>query len=80
MKKQNVTVAMPRDLLKRVKIMAAENDTSISALLVHLLQEQLSRHEGYVQAHTRQAALMEHGLNLGTGGEQTWTREELHER
>ncbi len=33
MEKQNVTLALPRDLLKRVKIMAAEKDTSILALL-----------------------------------------------
>jgi len=80
MEKQNVTLALPRDLLKRVKIMAAEKDTSISALLEDLLQERLARHEGYAQARTRQKSLMNQGINLGTLGERTWTREDLHER
>ncbi|MGA9532488.1 MAG: DUF6364 family protein [Anaerolineales bacterium] len=80
MEKQNITLALPKDVLKRVKIMAVEQGTSVSALMEHLLQERLARHEGYEQARQRQAASMADGFNLGTDGERSWTREELHER
>lgn len=80
MEKQNITLALPKEVLKRVKVMAAGEGTSVSALMEHLLQERLARHEGYEQAHQRQAALMAKGVDLGTKGERSWTREELHER
>ena len=80
MDKQNITLALPKETLKRVKVMAAEEGTSVSALMERLLQERLARHEGYKQAHQRQTALMEKGIDLGTMGERGWTREELHER
>lgn len=80
MEKQNITLALPKDVLKRVKVMAAEEGTSVSALMERLLQERLARHEGYEQARQRQATLMAAGFDLGTNGERSWTREELHER
>jgi hypothetical protein len=80
MEKQNITLALARDILKRVKIMAAERDSSVSSLMEQLLIEQLTQHEGYNRAHHRQKARMEQGLDLGTGGTRSWTREELHER
>lgn len=80
MEKQNITLALPKDVLKRVKVMAAEQGTSVSALMERLLQERLARHEGYEQARQRQATLMAEGFDLGTSGERTWAREYLHER
>lgn len=80
MEKQNITLALPKDVLKRVKVMAAEQGTSVSALMERLLQERLARHEGYEQARQRQTTLMADGFDLGTGGQRTWTREGLHER
>jgi hypothetical protein len=80
MDKQNITLALPKDVLKRVKLMAAEKGTSVSALMEGLLQDHLARHEGYEQAHQRQLAMLTKGFDLGTKGRQTWRREELHER
>jgi len=80
MEKQNITLALPKGILKRVKVMAAERGTSISAILERLLQEHLARHEGYEQAHQRQSALLRREFDLGTKGKRTWRREELHER
>ncbi len=37
MGKQNITLSLPKDLLRRVKILAARQDTSVSALMEHLL-------------------------------------------
>ena len=80
MEKQNITLGLPKDVLKRGKVMAAEQGTSVSALMERLLQEHLTRHEGYEQARHRQAALLARGFDLGTKGKRSWTREELHER
>ena len=80
MEKQNITLTLPKDVLKRVKVMAAERGTSVSALMERLLQDHLARHEGYEQAHQRQSALLTKGFDLGTKGKRTWRREELHER
>ncbi len=44
------------------------------------MQEHLARHEGYEQARQRQAASLAEGFDLGTRGERSWTREDLHER
>ena len=80
MEKQNITLALPKDVLKRVKVMAAEGGTSISAIMEQLLQDQLARHEGYDNARQRQSAMLTRGFDLGTKGKRTWSREELHER
>lgn len=80
MEKQNITLALPKEVLKRIKVLAAGRGTSVSALMERLLEEHLARHEGYVQARQRQVALMEEGLDLGTGGDRRWSREELHDR
>lgn len=80
MEKQNITLALPKDVLRRVKVLAAERGTSVSALMQRLLEQHLAWHEGYEQARKRQVALLERGLNLGTYGERSWSREDLHDR
>ena len=80
MEKQKITLALPKEVLRRVKVMAAERGTSVSALVEGLLQEYLARHEGYEQSHQRQAAMLTKGFDLGTEGKRTWICEKLHER
>lgn len=79
--KQNVTLALPKRLLRRAKIAAAERDTSISAILTRLLEEFVREDdEGYEKAMRHAIAAMKKGYDLGTHGKRTWTRDELHER
>lgn len=80
MEKQNITLALPKDLLRRVKHMAVERDTSVSGLLTQFLTELVEQEDGYESARRRHMALMERGFDMGTGGRVTWTRDELHER
>jgi len=80
MEKQNITLALPKDVLKRVKVMAAEEGTSISAIMEELLQNRLGRHEGYEKARHRQSVILAKGLDMGTGGKAVWRRDQLHER
>ena len=77
---QNITLSMPKDILRRVKHIAVERQTSVSGLMVEMLEDLVHREDAYVQARERQLALMKKGFNLGTNGVATWTRDELHER
>ena len=76
--KNNITLKIDADLLREAKVMAAQDDTSISALLSRELENMVRRRKGYVKARKRALARLREGWNLG------WTpprsREELHER
>lgn len=80
MEKQNITLSLPRDLLRRVKHLAIEKETSVSALLAKTLEELVLSENRYLEARERQKALMRKGFNLSTQGKITWDRDELHER
>ncbi|MFZ3122384.1 MAG: type II toxin-antitoxin system CcdA family antitoxin [Thermodesulfovibrionales bacterium] len=78
MEKQNVTLSLPKDLLKKAKTIAVMEDSSLSDLLRETLAEKVKEKTGYQRAKDRQIALMEKGFNLGTKGKAV-SREELHE-
>lgn len=77
---QNITLAIPKDVLRKAKILAVQKNTSLSGLLTQTLVEMVSREEGYDQARQRNLAVLKKGFDLGTQGNITWKREELHER
>ena len=76
--KQNITLAIPKKLLRRVKVLAAQRETSVSALLTSLLEQLVRREDSYERAMREAFADMEKGLLRV--GEITWTRDEVHER
>ena len=76
--KQNVTLALPADTLRRLKILAAERGSSISRMLTEQLDELLDRESGYERARRRALADLERGWDLGLRDGVTWTRDELH--
>jgi hypothetical protein len=76
---QNVTLAIPKDILRKAKILAVQKSTSLSGLLTQTLADLVSHQEAYEQARQRNLALLERGLDLGTQGKITWKRDELHE-
>ena len=80
MERQNITLSMPRALLKKAKTMAVMEGRSLSELLRITLEEKIKRETGYRSAKSRQISLMEKGFNLGTKGRISISREELHER
>ncbi len=80
MDRQNVTLSLPKALLKKAKTLAVMKDRSLSDLLRGALEEKVREESGYRRARDRQIALMERGLDLGTKGKATVTREELHAR
>jgi metal-responsive CopG/Arc/MetJ family transcriptional regulator len=80
MERQNVTLSLPKSLLRKAKAVAAEEDKSLSEFIRESLDEKIRKTTGYKEAMERQIKLMKKGFNMGTKGKITWTREDLHER
>ena len=76
--KSNITLKIDSELLREAKILAAMEDTSISAMLAEQLEQVVRQRKGYEKA--RRGAL----ARLQTGFDLKWTpprsRDELHER
>jgi hypothetical protein len=80
MQTQNITLSIPKDILVSIKVIAAKQGMSISRFMTRILEEIVSREEGYEAARRRHLITLDNKLNLGTNGALSWTREELHER
>jgi ferritin-like metal-binding protein YciE len=77
---QNITLALPRRLLKRAKRLAAERETSVSAILAEALAGAVDDVERYEAARRRHLSALRKASDLGTGGRAGWTRDTLHDR
>lgn len=77
---QNITLSLPRALLKRVKRLAADRDTSVSALMHAALASLADEDRRYSAARKQALAALHSARSLGTGGQRTWSRDQLHER
>ena len=80
METRNITLALPEEVLREAKVVAARKGTSVSALLAGALSEIVERESGYAAAKERSLAALGAERDLGTGGEISWGRDELHER
>lgn len=69
---------MDKDLLRKVRVLAAEEDTSVSALLAQQLEKIIREREGYEQAKRRALARLKRGYNLGY--KPPVSRDEFYER
>jgi metal-responsive CopG/Arc/MetJ family transcriptional regulator len=77
---RNVTLSLPKDVLRQVKIVAAQRGTSVSRLLTDALRDLVSSEAGYASAAARHGALLRRPPDLGTRGRRRWSRDDLHER
>ena len=77
---RNITLAIPKEILFKIKIMAAKRDTSISALLTEVLTQMVARDEGYQAARQRHLAMLDSGLILDSEAALGGNREQIHER
>ena len=80
MERQNVTLSLPKALLKRAKELASREDKSLSAFIRESIEEKVRQKAGYKEAMERHLKILEKGFDLGTKGHISITREELHER
>ena len=74
--KTNITIKLDKSLVRRIRVLAAEQGTSISALIAARFEEELNQRGRYESAKKSAMAAMRKGLNLG---ERPLTREEMHE-
>lgn len=75
--KVNITLKLDKDLVRKIRVLAAENGTSVSALLSAKLEEELGRRAAYEEAKKHALAVLAKGWDLGG---RVPTREEMHER
>lgn len=80
MEKQNITLSIPRDLLRQAKIIAASQDKSLSQFLKESLEEKVREESDYNKAQKKQLRLLKKGLDLGTKGQIRTSRDDLHVR
>lgn len=77
---RNVTLSLPVHVLRQLKRLAAQRQTSLSQLATQALEELAAREAGYAQAQIRHLAALEHAPDLGTQGRLLGHRDTLHER
>lgn len=80
METQNITLALPKELLLKAKLIAVKRRTSLSKLLTQALEEMVQQEDDYSQAQRRHLAWLESGADLGTAGRPPAMRDELHDR
>jgi len=76
--KTNITLKLDRDLVRKARVLAAEKDTSVSALLAEQLERAVRERDGYEEAKRRALANLRKGFDLGYT--RPASRDELHER
>ncbi len=77
---QNITLSLPKDLVRKARLVAVERRTSVSGLLKEFLAEAVAQEDRYAKARGRHLETLRRGTDLGTRGTIHWVREELHER
>ena len=76
--KQNVTVSLTVDVIRKARILAAKRSTSISGMVAEQIETLVNEDDARERAVRSAIARMERGLHLGGGT--LVRREDLHER
>jgi len=76
--KTNITLKLDSGLLKEAKILAAQDGTSISAMLAKSLEQIVRERKTYDRARRRALARLNEGMTLHW--KRPGSRDELHER
>lgn len=76
--KQNITLSLDKEIIKKAKVLAAKKDLSVTKLLAEQLAKVISEEDQYESSKRRALARLRKGFHLG--GRILASREELHER
>ncbi len=76
--KQNLTLSLDRETIRRAKVLAAQEGTSLSRLLADYIERLLGQEEAYAAARRRALAVLDEGFRLG--GEIRSKRDDWHDR
>ena len=80
MQTQNVTLSLPKEILRQAKLVAVQRQVSLSRLLARLIEDMVRSEQRYERSRRRHMAILDRGYDLGTQGHVRASREELHER
>lgn len=80
MDKQNVTLSLPKAILRKAEKIAKDQNRSVSEFVAELLSELAEREDPYAKAMRKHLALLTQDTDLGTNGSTSWTRADLHDR
>ena len=75
--KTNLTIQLDHEVVRRARVVAAKQGTSVSALVARELSEMVEREERYEDAHARAEELMR---TAEPRGGRSWRRDEIHDR
>jgi hypothetical protein len=75
--KQNLTVQLDREIIRKAKVLAAKRGSSIGALVAAQIQESVVADDEYEAARRAALELLDRGFHLGGGRP---NRDALHER
>ena len=75
--RQNLTVQLDRETIRKAKILAAKRGTSVSGFIASQIRESVEADDAYETARRNALELLERGFHLGGGRP---NRDELHER
>jgi hypothetical protein len=75
--KQNITVSLEKELLRKGKVLAALAGTSLSKMVSNKLIEAIQEKEAYTQAKKKAFSHLKKGFHFGG---RVPSREKLHER
>ena len=75
--KQNLTVQLDRETIRRAKILAARKGTSVSTLIASHIKEAVQEDDAYAAARRAALEMLERGFHVGGGRPD---RDALHER
>ena len=78
MPKQNLTLSLTPQTIRKAKILAARRGSSISGLLAQQIEILVGEEEAYERAQRQAETLLDQGFHLG--GVIRATRDEWHER
>ncbi len=76
--KQNITLSIEKELIKKGKILAARKEISVSKMMANMLRDVVYQHERYEASKRSALEIMKKGMHLG--GRINWKREDLYER
>jgi len=76
--RQNITLSIEKNLVKKAKVLSAKRQTSISQMLSQELKKVVEDSELYERAKQRALVYLRRGFHMGDN--RMASREELHER
>lgn len=75
--RQNLTVQLDRETIRKAKVLAAKRGTSVSAMVAAQIRESVQVDDAYEAARRSALEMIKRGFHLGGG---RLNRDDLHER